>query len=149
MLVCTRRNGTSTWTQIDRFMALHDLAHYCVEQELKLKDGFYGLVTRGVDISDFEDKEKIRAKNLPQESVIAELIVGLILTERADNNQLPDFNKTLNETARPRGIDQVEYISPDQLNAIRGRLDELVNKWTFLPKGEALKLNFDEGYSGK
>ncbi|MEQ8423404.1 MAG: hypothetical protein RIA63_01760, partial [Cyclobacteriaceae bacterium] len=85
ILVCMRKNGTSTWTQIDRFMTLHDLAHYCVEEELKLKDGFYGLVANGIDISDFENKEKIRAKNLPQESIVAELIVGLILTERADN----------------------------------------------------------------
>lgn len=143
-LVCTRRNGTSTWTQIDRFFVMHDLAHFCVETVLEIKDGFYGLIAKGTDISDFTNKEKINSKELPQESILAELIVGLILTDRSDNHLLSNFNNTLKEMAATKGIAQLKEISDVQLKSLRKELDDLLNKWTFLQPEEELKLFYKE-----
>ena len=46
-LACVREDGTSTWRRIQRGLAFHDLAHYAVETELGLTEGFYGLVASG------------------------------------------------------------------------------------------------------
>jgi hypothetical protein len=143
-LLCQRKDGSSSWTQIDRFFIMHDLAHFCVESELGIKDGFYGLISKGVDISDFQNKEKIRAFELPEESILAELIVGLILTERSDNNPVPDFNKTLKVMATIKGIDINQEISDEHLENIRRNLDGLIYQWTVLPSGQELTLSFKE-----
>ncbi len=143
-LVCNRKNGTSTWTQIDRFFVMHDLAHFCVENVLEMKNGFYGLVARGKDISDFENKEKIRAKALPEESILGELIVGLVLTERSDNSPVIDFNKTLKEMAAMKGVKVSKEVGEEELRSIRRDLDDLLNQWTFLQPEEELTLYFKE-----
>lgn len=144
VMACKRADGSSTWMQTDRFMTIHDLAHYCVECELGMDKGFYGLVASGVDVTDFENKEKIRARNLPEESVVAELIVNLILTERSDNRVIENFNETLRASASQRGLSRLPSIEDQKLDSIRKQLDDLLNRWTFLPIDQAMVLTFPE-----
>lgn len=118
-LVCKRKDGSSTWSTVDQFMIIHDLAHFCVESKLGVVKGFYGLIATGIDISDFENKEKINSKNLPVDSKITELIVGQILTERADNKLLENFNVTLKESANALGINKAGRIENEDLISIR------------------------------
>lgn len=108
-----------------------------------MNKGFYGLVASGIDIADFENKEKIRAKNLPEESQYAELIVNLLLTERSDNRQLEDFNQLLQESTSQRGLNPFT-LQERQLLSIRNGIDDLLNRWTFLPVDQALILTFPE-----
>jgi len=55
-------------------MVMHDLAHFCMENELCITPGFYGLI--GIDILYFESKEKIYFKDLPDEAKVTGLIGG-------------------------------------------------------------------------
>ena len=78
-ITCKRPDGTATWMEADVF--INDLAHYVVETELKASKGFYGLLSQGFDITNFEKKQKITPASIPAEGTQMEIIVGLLLTE--------------------------------------------------------------------
>ena len=78
--------------EADAFMVMHDLTHYVVETQLQLENSFYGLLARGLDITDFEKKQKISPASIPAEGIRTEILVGLFLTERNDGRLLTDFN---------------------------------------------------------
>ncbi|MBS1580674.1 MAG: hypothetical protein JST66_00585 [Bacteroidetes bacterium] len=71
-LICTRRN--STWTQGDVGAGLpaHDLAHYVVESELHLTEGFFGLIDAGRGIQELGDPAVVRM--LPPGALVAEVL---------------------------------------------------------------------------
>ena len=56
-LSCTRPDGSVTWQRQEgthgRFFPLHDLTHYAVETVLGYQNGFYGMVARGWNMTDF------------------------------------------------------------------------------------------------
>lgn len=81
-ITCKREDGTSTWTEADAFMIAHDLTHYVVETVFSMKNGFYGLLDSGLDITDFEKKQKITPRDIPKEAITAETLVNLFLTEK-------------------------------------------------------------------
>ncbi len=58
VLTITKDDGSVTWSKLQRGLEFHDLAHYAVEKELQLKNSFYGMVNKGLDIHDFENKLK-------------------------------------------------------------------------------------------
>ncbi len=65
LLVITRPDGTSTWSREQQgFLAFHDLAHFVVESTLGMRNGFYGLISQGWDITTFGEKAK--AKTFPK-----------------------------------------------------------------------------------
>ncbi len=80
-ITCKRPDGTATRMEADVFMVINDLAHYVVETELKVSKGFYGLLSQGFDITNFEKKQKITPASIPAEGTQMEIIVGLLLTE--------------------------------------------------------------------
>src|SRR5205085_9837202 len=68
VLAITRADGTKTWSrQAQPYLSFHDLAHYVVEATLGMRDGFYGLLAQGWDITAFGDKSK--TKDIPAEAI--------------------------------------------------------------------------------
>lgn len=136
-ITCKRADGTSTWMEASGFMVVHDLAHVAVEQHFQMNMGFYGLLESGLDITDFERKQKITPQQLPPESIKTELLVNLILTEKHDKKELDNFNDTFNMSAIKSGLRQEEFDDED-LRAVRKRVDELITRWQNLPVNESL-----------
>ncbi len=79
-LSCIRSDGSTTWTRL-RVPVQHDLIHYVVETTLGLRDSFYGLLARGVNITDFEKPKAERTFDLTDEAVHTEYIVSLFQME--------------------------------------------------------------------
>jgi hypothetical protein len=141
ILVCTRSNGSSTWMQTDRFFTVHDLAHYVVEKTLNFKQGFYGLIESGINITDFEDKQKFKPREMPLEAAYAENLVGLLMTELSDERWTTDFQQTFNDICTQFGHPQME-IEQSTLTLLRSELRELIDHWKSLPVQKTLLLNF-------
>ena len=53
-----RDNGTETWMYSDDFFVRHDLSHFILESVLGYHTAFNGMINQGMDIRDFENKEK-------------------------------------------------------------------------------------------
>src|SRR5262245_60665350 len=83
-LSCQRADGTVTWQRQEgaqgRFFPLHDLTHFAVETVLGLRQGFYGLVASGWNLTDFG--RPYPRGPIPAEAATAEFIVGFLDQER-------------------------------------------------------------------
>ena len=122
-------------------MIIHDLTHYVVETQLGLQEAFFGLLARGWDITDFENKQKIRSADIPMEGIRAEILVGLLLTERNDGQEMNDFNSIYRDFSGKFNL-LVQPLEASVLNKLREGVDDLINKWRFMPMDRPLVLNF-------
>jgi len=138
-LSCTRADGSVTWQRQDGaqgyFFPYHDLTHYAVETVLGHTRGFFGLVAEGWDLFDFGKPWPRGA--LPQESLVAERIVGLLDQERAAGKQWSAAE--INEVG---GLGDDVTLADGELAAVRARRSELFAQWAALPTGETLVLAF-------
>ena len=100
-LSCTRRNGTSTQSALLPSLPQLELAHFVVESELHLDQGFFGSINEGYSIEQLSDP--LVLPTLPvgwsEAKVLASTLHGLsngtvahsdfIATVEADNSRVP------------------------------------------------------------
>jgi hypothetical protein len=140
VLACVRADGTRTWQRLQRGIPMHDLTHYAVERVLGLRDGFFGLVGRGWDITAFTQPET--RDHLPPAAGWEEYVVSLLLTEMSDGieRDAADFNATLSAmVAGHTEIDPREFTDAE-LASVRTLVRELAAQWRGLSPGGAMSL---------
>ena len=141
-LLYRRDDGTETWMSSDEFFVRHDLSHYAIEKTLGYTTAFIGVLNRGMDVRDFEDRKKRAAIRVTAEAARAENMANLILMELAQG-EVEDFNGMLAEAFVRMGDGQEPVeLSAGQLAAIRGLLRRLLNDWAALPAGQTMVLEF-------
>jgi hypothetical protein len=146
-LACTRADGTTTWQSMKNaqasFFPRHDLTHYAVETVLRHGNGFYGLIASGWDLTDFGAPWP-RGK-IPLDSVLSEMIVGLLDLERATGQlaRPEDVNQRLREFCAEHGLTEPAPLSDDDLSRVRQRRGELFAMWEAVKPGDALELPFE------
>ncbi len=147
VLSCLRADGSVTWQRQGgvqgHFFPIHDLTHYAVETVLGHRRGFYGLVADGWDLTDFGAPWP--RGRLPRDLDPSELIVGFLDTERAGGVQrtAADFNDKAALYHTQHGLSGACRIGAEQLELIRKRRAELIDRWRALPAGETLEMPFD------
>ena len=147
ILNCIREDGSVTWAQIHPSFEIHDLAHYAVETVLGFEKAFYGLLSDGFNIDDFElpqDKkpEALVPVDLPPESLQTEHLVNLLLTDLQSIGEHMDLIPTLKEILTQEGLPYPEGLNADSLVEIQKSLKDLLAKWHRLDEGEILELPF-------
>jgi hypothetical protein len=145
VLKCVRADGSETWQKNDRhaaFFALHDLTHYAVETELRIAEGFFGVVASGWEIEDTGQRGV--AKTLPSDALFVENVVGTLDAERASAARwsADEFNESLALKARKDGRPAPRVLTDDELRRVRKRRAELFEDWHTLPPGSTLELPF-------
>lgn len=145
VLAVVRSDGSFTGDRLrsDGFSAIHDLTHHVVEQTLELDCGFFGLLERGWDIQDFENKENTAA--IPDEAIVVECIVGQLtnLMLRGPQVEIREFNWLIGEavsSVRPKSV--APQFSEETFSLLQERLANLLSKWRALRPGESLELDF-------
>ena len=146
-LTCTRADGTVTWqrqeSQQAAFFPRHDLTHFAVETVLAHKNGFYGLLAAGWDISDFGAPWP--RGRIPPEADVSEAIVGFLDIERASGERAAagQLNEFLADRCVERGYAPSPPITDEELREIRRKRAELFARWDAIRPGEALELAYD------
>jgi len=143
-----RADGTLTTQRFTEATAIffvhHDLTHFAVESVLGHARGFYGLVADGWNLPDFGAPWP--RGRLPRDLDLAENVVGLFDTERANGHTwtADEFNAALSqyqaahpEFAAPRPVTEAG------LGKIRNELARLFRTWQTLPVGATLELAFE------
>src|SRR5262249_23827160 len=141
-LACVREDGTSTWRRIQRALVFHDLAHYAVETEFGIADGFYGLVASGWSFEAFADAEE--RSNIPPAALWVELVVNQFMTEAA-SGELYDadaFHENLSRAGEKMGLANPRRLEAEELARVRGRIVDLVARWRALEPSGTLELPF-------
>ena len=146
-LSCTRADGSTTWQSMKNsqaaFFPRHDLTHYAVETVLGHRAGFYGLVATGWDLTDFGTPWP--RGPMPGESVLSEMIVGLLDVERASGElaRADDVNQQLGHFCAENGLPKPRVLTDDDLRAVRLKRGELFAMWDAVQPGDALELAFE------
>jgi hypothetical protein len=146
-LTCTRADGSTTWQRLEagqaRFFPHHDLTHYAVETVFGFRNGFYGLVSAGWDLSDFGTPWP-RGK-IPPQANISEMIVGFFDLERriGERGSAEDLNRQLTEYCAERGLPPERQVTEEDLAAVRTVRAELFARWAAVERGNALEVVFD------
>ncbi|MDB5210410.1 MAG: hypothetical protein JWQ30_1237 [Sediminibacterium sp.] len=138
-----RDNGTETWMYSDDFFVRHDLSHYAIESVMEYRTAFNGMLNEGMDIKDFEDREKRTGITVTDEACHAENMSNLFLTEIMQG-EFEDFNAVqkesfiaMNTQCRP------VTLSEEKIAAIRNYLTRLFDQWNEMPVGETMELIFN------
>ena len=146
-LTCTRTDGTVTWqrrqSQQAAFFPRHDLTHFAVETVLAQRNGFYGLLAAGWDLSDFGTPWP--RGRIPPEADVSEAIVGFLDVERASGERVgaAQLNELLAERCAEHGYGAPRLITEEELREVRRRRAELFAQWEAVPAGEALELIYE------
>jgi len=142
VLSAVRSDGSQTWQHQHPGIPAHDLTHFAVESTLRLKNGFYGLLAQGWDITRLIDRD-VRSI-LPPEGLWVEFVVGLVQTERLAPEPLSaaEFNNLLEKEKENFGLKYDRHLSDDELSSIRQVFLENYSKWRALQPGESLSLIF-------
>jgi hypothetical protein len=137
-----RDDGTETWMQADDFFVRHDLSHFALETVLGYKTAFNGMINSGMDIKDFENREKRRAMKVTDEAGYAENMANLFLGEIVQGN-FEDFNAVQQQTLAHtnNGIPIVE-LADEKIQAVRKYFRQLLAEWELLPSGQTMELVF-------
>ncbi len=141
-LSAERPDGSRTWApQVPGFGARHDLAHYVVETTLGFRNGFYGLLAQGWEITTFEDRGIARL--LPADALIAEAVVGLLLVDADQTHpvDVDEFNAMVDQSLELAGRTERRHITPQELTEFRAELAQLESRWDAVPLGAVLTLD--------
>ena len=141
-LLYKRDNGTETWMSAGEFFVRHDLSHYAIEKTLGYTTAFMGMLNDGMDIKDFEDRDKRLRIPLTAEGVYAENMANLFLMEIVQGG-VEDMNQVIADSfiAMGRPLRPVR-LSDAELTAVRSLLRQLLGDWNVLPVGQTMILEF-------
>lgn len=146
-LVITRTDGSQTWSKIYPGLHVHDIAHYAVEKVLQLKNGFFGIINRGVEIEDFESHERRNripeVQNLPVESIQTEHIVNLLQIEYLQKTEKDAFINNLYEVLIANDLPLFLPLTEEKLEDIRKEFYKLAEKLIQLRTGDMLELELN------
>ncbi len=135
-LICTRRNGTHTQSPVGSCLPYHELAHYVVEQELHLEQGFFGLINEGYTIEQLGGSSIIRT--LPAEALMAEVLArklqGLSNGAVAQSDFIADLEAELHR--RPKGLTDA------RITRMLGTYVDLLHAWENVPESAGLELRW-------
>jgi hypothetical protein len=110
---------------------LHDLTHYCVEVELELTQGFWGLINQGYKMEQLGGK----TNELTEELRKIEHVVGATQSVYA-GYMLPEIfmenMKVIDYTLPPAFLEKAIH-----------RIQSVMNAWNYLPVGKTLELEFN------
>jgi hypothetical protein len=138
-----RDDGTDTWMKTDEFFVHHDLSHYAIEKTLGYKTAFMGMLNNGMNIQDFENREKRLKLPITQEACYAENMANLFLMETVQGDS-GNFNGLLAAAfVNMKQPFTAPVLSQNEIDTVRNCLKTLLNRWNQLPAGKTMALEYN------
>ncbi|MBF2046584.1 MAG: hypothetical protein EDM05_002090 [Leptolyngbya sp. IPPAS B-1204] len=147
-LECIRDDGTSTRCPMPKQGILpHDLVHYVVEESLNLRQGFWGILALGVGFPNAAPPWDAADFNLPDltEALQAESLVECFQAEMWNGFQPSEnFWEILQITCQQRQVTVPQFLTYQDVERVRLRLQAATQQWAALAIGETLIVEFRE-----
>jgi hypothetical protein len=139
-LTCVRPDGSHVTANLGPSLPHHDLAHYVVEKQFRLKNGFFGNIERGYSVAELSDKEVM--KSLDHEVWTAEVLARGLQSLSSGACTTDQFAPLVNAELAHWSSARVDHLSSITLEAALEEFRALVDRYRALPYGEALELHF-------
>lgn len=139
-LTCRREDGSLTSVNLGPDIPFHDIAHYVIEREFKIKNGFYGKIKSGMTIQELSDKEII--KKLGPETWLSEIMARNLQSMgsgAAENQQFIELITWEVENTLGIKVPSMELVN---IEKVKSEFEKLCKKWGSVPEGGKLKLIF-------
>ena len=130
-----RAEGTRDVREFEtKSLLLHDLVHFAVESEAKLRGGFYGTLAEGADYD---------APRPGSEAMAIEGVVGP-LQGALKGDVVPDaFVTRLRAAQASMGGEAPAWLTAELIARVLERLRQLQGQWRATPFGQTMELRFD------
>jgi hypothetical protein len=130
-----RADGTRDVREFEtRSLLLHDLVHFAVESEARLKGGFYGTLAEGADYD---------APREGSEAAQVEYVVGPLQGALKGEIDPAIFVKRLRDVQSDMGFAPPDWLTADMIAGALERLRQLQGQWRATPFGQTMELRFD------
>ncbi len=139
-LTCKRKDGTLTSLNLGPDIPNHDIAHYEVEKEFNLENGFYGKIKSGMTIEELSDKEII--KNLGPEIWLSEIMTRNLQSIGSGAAKTEQFIELVNWEAQNINGIKVPNMNLTDIEKMKSEFGELCERWNLTPENGELKLIF-------
>lgn len=130
-----RADGTREVREFEsRSLLLHDLVHFAVESEAKLRGGFYGALAGGGAYDTLLDGS---------EAMAIESVVGPLQGAAKGEVNPEAFVTRHREMQQSMGSQSPDWLTPHLIERALERLRQLQGQWRATPFGETMELTFD------
>jgi hypothetical protein len=130
-----RADGTREAREFEtRSLLLHDLVHFAVESEAKLKGGFYGTLAEGANYD---------APREGSEAMAIEYVVGPLQGALKGDIDPEAFVTRLRGVQASMGFAMPDWLTADLISGALERLRQLQGQWRATPFGQTMELRFD------
>lgn len=130
-----REDGTCDRREFEtRSLLLHDLVHFAVESEAKVRGGFYGTLADGANYD---------APRPGGEAALIENVVGPIQGAIKGEIEPEAFASRLRMVLQSLDFTPPDWLTADFVRRVLERLRQLQGQWRATPFGETLELKFD------
>jgi len=137
-----RDDGSTTWMHSDDFFVMHDLSHFALEKTLGYKTAFMGMLNNGMEIKDFENREKRNQMAITAEAIYAENMANLFLMQISQGN-FDNFNQILQDAFKPMNKKLAPpVLTEKEILSVRRYLKQLIEQWKELPLTETMELDY-------
>ncbi|MEP0263756.1 hypothetical protein [Dokdonia sp.] len=148
ILKCIRQDNSITWSKLHPNTEYHDLAHMVIEEVLLFKNSFFGMISNGINISDFElpehqKPEALKGNNLPKESLVTEHLVNLLMIEHFNATSYIDFLNQAQHILTENKLPFPTVLTEEKLATIRKEYKLLINSWHAIENGKHLEKTFE------
>jgi len=145
-LTVERPDGTKTYSKLNLGFEIHDIAHYVVEKQLRLQNSFYGMLSQGYQIEDFQLPKKnrpeaLQPKNIPREALATEHLVNLLTIDFMSDESQMNILESLSNILKENNLPLPHELNVEKLTSIKKELADWMLKWNALESGKILKMN--------
>jgi hypothetical protein len=117
-----------------RSLLLHDLVHFAVESEARLRGGFYGTLAEGANYD---------APRPGGEAALIENVVGPLQGAIKGDVDADAFATRLRAVLESLGFEGPEWLTAAYMRRVLERLRQLRGQWNATPFGETMELRFE------
>jgi hypothetical protein len=130
-----RADGTREAREFEtKSLLLHDLVHFAVESEAKLRGGFYGALADGAAYD---------APREGSEAMAIESVVGPLQGALKGEVDPEAFVARHRSAQASMGSQSPDWLTPELIARVLERLRQLQGQWRATPFGQAMELKFD------
>lgn len=141
-LKCTRSDGSECESELFEGSVFHDLAHFVVEKECGISEGFWGRIAEGYSIADYDLPNEERPFQISKAGYHAEFLATLVQTMVFLGSFDYEYAAMLEYSSKVAKLPFPKLPEVAVLETWRIKCLELTKQWEQLPAGEWLKLEF-------
>jgi len=139
-LICIRPNGTVLKADLGPTLPFHDIAHFVVENNVGLSEGFYGNILKGYSVEQLSDKQVV--KTLGLEALFSEIAARALQSLSYGACIMEQFLGLIKDELHQFSANYHFNLTEERIIEMKIEYKRLLDEWRNLSEGEVLELHF-------